>query len=99
MEIALLPQRGPLLIEPRWRLPYYTRHTLPDRPPQTGPTQLIKPKCTEPYYTKGPPPPDQPQMDFTLIHQTDLLLIDPDGDCPFTQDILWADQTPETDPT
>ena len=45
------------------------------------------------------PLPDQPQMDFTLIHQTDLLLIDPDGDCPITQDILWADQTPETDPT
>ena len=34
-------------------------------------------------------------MEIALLHQTVPLLIDPDGDCPFTQDILWADQTPK----
>ena len=52
MEIALLHQSGPLLIYPRWRLPYYTRHPLGRQTPQTGPTQLMEPQCIEPYYTK-----------------------------------------------
>ena len=57
MEIALLHQTDSLLIEARWRLPYYT-HTLADHtlgrqtPTPTGPTQLFKPQCIEPYYTK-----------------------------------------------
>ena len=37
-----------------------------------------------------------PQIKITLLHQTDPLQIDPDGDCPITQDILWADETPNS---
>ena len=38
-------------------------------------------------------------MEIALLHQTDPLLIDPDGDYPITKDILWADQTTQTGPT
>ena len=58
MKIALLHQTGPLLFDPRWRLSYYTRHTLGRQTPQTGPTQLMEPKCIEPYYTKEALPPN-----------------------------------------
>ena len=39
-----------------------------------------------------------PQMEITLLHQTDSLLIDPDGHGPITQIILWADQYPPNRP-
>ena len=41
------------------------------------------------------PPANLPQMEITLLYQTDSLLIDPDGDCPITHDIPWADRPPK----
>ena len=52
MQISLLHQTGPLLIYPRWRIPYYT-------------TLLIYPRWRLPYYTT---PANLPQIEITLLH-------------------------------
>ena len=87
---ALLHQRGlPHLINPRWRLPYYTSQATTDLPEmetalghQRGPL-LMYPRWRLPYYNSQDPA-NLPQMEITLLHQTDPLLIDPDGDCTIT---------------
>ena len=78
---ALLHQRGPPhLINPRWRLPYYTSQAPANLPEmeiallhQTGPL-LIYPRGRLPYYTRVPPA-NLPQMEIALLHQTGPLLI------------------------
>ena len=61
MEIILLHQTGPLLIDPRWRLLYYTRQPFLCSPDGDYPTT--------------PPSANLPQMEIPLLHQTGPLLI------------------------
>ena len=80
MEIILLHQTGPLVIDPRWRLLYSTRQA-PSYVPQME-IPLIKDSANLPrwrfhYYTIQAPM-NLPLMEITLLHQP----------CYFTQMVI-----------
>ena len=69
MDIALLHQTGPLLIDPRCRLPYYTRYTLGRQTPTNRPYPANQAQVYRALLHQRPSPPNQPQMEIALLHQ------------------------------